>query len=133
MRELGQDALGGLEGAPAGTALRRGRLVPVLAEPGELGPSVLLGHINSASNSPSVFFHLGEREAGERIAVTRADGSTAVFAVDAVHRYAKDDFSTELVYGDIDHAGLRILTCGGAFDRTARSYLENIVVFASLV
>lgn len=101
--------------------------------PGSLGPSILLGHVDSAANGPSVFFRLGEVRAGDRVEVTRADGSVAVFVVDEVRRYAKKDFPTELVYGDIDHAGLRILTCGGPFDEVSGHYLDNIVVFASLV
>jgi hypothetical protein len=99
--------------------------------PGSLGPAVILGHVDSATG-PSVFFRLGEMQRGDRISITRADGSVAVFLVDQVHRYAKNDFPTEVVYGDIDHAGLRILTCGGAFDDSTGHYLDNIVVFASL-
>jgi sortase (surface protein transpeptidase) len=92
----------------------------------------LLGHVDSAKDGPSVFFRLGELRRGDRVAVTRADDSVAIFVVDEVHRYAKNDFPTDRVYGDIDHAGLRIITCGGAFDDAAGHYLDNIVVFASL-
>ena len=53
--------------------------------------------------------------------------------MDEVQRYPKDNFPTKLVYGDINHAGLRILTCGGEFDNTIGHYVDNIVVFASLV
>ena len=80
-----------------------------------------------------MFFRLGELQAGDLVSIDRADGSTAVFEVDAVRRYPKDDFPTQTVYGDIDHAGLRLLTCGGAFDDASGHYLDNIVVFASLV
>jgi hypothetical protein len=65
--------------------------------------------------------------------VTRTDGSTVTFQVDSVARYPKDAFPTDAVYGDIDHAGLRLITCGGEFDRAARSYKDNIVVYASAV
>jgi hypothetical protein len=133
LQHLGQDAEGGLEVPAPGPRYDEAAWYRYSPTPGELGPAVLLGHIDSAAGGPSVFFRLGELQAGARIDVTRADGSAAVFVVDAVHRYAKKDFPTQLVYGDIDHAGLRILTCGGAFDRTTRHYLDNIVVFASLV
>ena len=76
---------------------------------------------------------MGELRSNDRVVVTRADGSRATFVVDEVHRYSKDDFPTQLVYGDIDHAGLRILTCGGAFDDASGHYLDNVVVFASLI
>jgi len=56
-----------------------------------------------------------------------------VFRVTQVEEYPKDKFPTDVVYGDLDHAGLRLITCGGSFDRQARSYDDNIVAFADLV
>jgi len=53
--------------------------------------------------------------------------------VTQVEQFPKDNFPTDVVYGDIDHAGLRLITCGGAFDRGARSYVDNIVAFAELI
>jgi hypothetical protein len=132
VRHLGQAADGSLE-VPSGAQYNDAAWYRHSPTPGSLGPAVVLGHVDSASQGPSVFFRLGELRRGQRVKITRADGSVAVFVVDAVHRYAKKDFPTKLVYSDIDHAGLRILTCGGAFDGAARSYLDNIVVFASLV
>ena len=61
-----------------------------------------------------------------------ADGTAARFRVDSVQQFSKDAFPTDQVYADIDHAGLRLITCGGSFDRAARSYRDNIVVFADL-
>lgn len=101
--------------------------------PGSLGPAIILGHVDSAAGGPSVFFDLGTLQAGDEILVTRADGRGAVFGVDAVDSYPKDDFPTTMVYGEIHHAGLRLITCGGEFDRANGHYLNNIVVFASLV
>lgn len=100
--------------------------------PGELGPAVIAGHVDWAGE-PGVFFDLDKLAAGDEITVARADGSTARFRVDRVERFAKDAFPTALVYGDIDHAGLRLITCGGDFDRQARSYEDNVVAFATLV
>lgn len=101
--------------------------------PGELGPAVLAGHVDSAEGGPAVFFRLGELQPGAEVLVERADGSTAVFAVDRVERYAKDDFPTLEVYGDTDHAALRLITCGGAFDDATGHYLDNVVAYAHLV
>jgi sortase (surface protein transpeptidase) len=100
--------------------------------PGSLGPAIVLGHVDSASGGPSVFFRLGDLRRGDRVSITRADDSIAVFIVDEVHTYAKDDFPTDVVYRDINHAGLRLITCGGAFDDSTGHYLDNVVVFASL-
>jgi hypothetical protein len=64
--------------------------------------------------------------------VTRKDGSTAVFAVTRIATFRKDDFPRKDVYGFIDHAGLRLITCGGTYDREKDRYLSNVVVFAKL-
>lgn len=100
--------------------------------PGELGPAVILGHVDSKQYGPGVFYRLGELVAGDRISVARADGPVATFVVDRTVRYPKDDFPTDEIYGDIDHAGLRLITCGGVFDPDAGSYQDNTVVYASL-
>ncbi|MQA34705.1 class F sortase [Modestobacter roseus] len=100
--------------------------------PGELGPAVILGHIDAAEYGKGVFYDLGSMRPGDEVDVTRADGTVAVFAVTDVGQYDKDDFPTDAVYGDLDHAGLRLITCGGAFDAQTRSYEDNIVVFARL-
>jgi hypothetical protein len=101
--------------------------------PGERGPAVILGHVDSARTGPGVFFDLRAVLPGDGITVGRADGTSASFRVDRVAEYPKTAFPTAAVYGDIDHAGLRLITCGGAFDRSARSYEDNIVVYASAV
>lgn len=101
--------------------------------PGELGPSVIIGHVDSATGGPSVFYQVGTLKPGERIEVTRVDRSTATFAVDAVRSYPKDAFPQQTVYGDTTSPELRLITCSGSFDTSARSYRHNTVVFASQV
>jgi hypothetical protein len=100
--------------------------------PGEVGPAVLAGHVDWGG-SPGVFYRLRDLVPGDDITVTRQDGSTAVFRVQQVKRFAKDAFPTRAVYGNLDHAGLRVITCGGAFDHGARSYVDDIVAFADLI
>lgn len=133
VQDLGLTSDGALEVPAPGRHYDEAAWYRYSPTPGSLGPAIVSGHADSAAEGPSVFFRLGELRPGDRVSITRADDSIAVFTVDEVHRYAKAKFPTELIYGDINHAGLRILTCGGAFDDTAGSYLGNIVVFASLV
>jgi hypothetical protein len=129
---VGQAADGSIAAPAPGPHYNEAAWYKYSPTPGALGPAVILGHVDSAAEGPSVFFRLGELRPGDRVSVDRADGSTAVFVVDDVSRYPKNNFPTRLVYGDIDHAGLRILTCGGAFDDSTGHYEDNIVVFASL-
>ncbi|MGW4502829.1 class F sortase [Micromonospora sp. NPDC004336] len=100
--------------------------------PGETGNAVIVGHVDSAAG-PAVFFDLGRLRTGDTVRITRADASVATFAVDGVASYPKDRFPTDLVYGPGDAAGLRLVTCGGRFDRRAGGYVDNVVVFATRV
>jgi sortase (surface protein transpeptidase) len=101
------------------------------ATPGEIGPAVILGHVDSYEG-PAVFFSLGQLKSGDEIEVDREDGTTAIFVVDEIRRYDQQDFPTELVYGQIKHAGLRLVTCTGTFNRGIQRYSHNLVVYASL-
>ena len=92
----------------------------------------MLGHIDTAAYGPAVFFRLAALRPGNKIDVHRSDGITAVFRVDRVAEYPKDQFPTRLVYGTTSYPSLRLITCGGSFDRTAHSYRDNVVVFATL-
>jgi hypothetical protein len=101
------------------------------ATPGQIGVSVIEGHVDSYEG-PAVFFRLGALRPGNRIDVTLADGITAVFRVTGVRQYLKSRFPASAVYGAGNYAALRLITCGGAFDYTTRHYLSSTVVFASL-
>ncbi|GAA2404178.1 hypothetical protein GCM10010191_09830 [Actinomadura vinacea] len=100
------------------------------ATPGERGPAVILGHVDS-SEGAAVFYDLGRLRPGHRVEVNRADGRVAVFTVESVERVAKDRFPTRRVYGPLDHPGLRLITCGGSFDRAGGGYRDNIIVYAA--
>jgi hypothetical protein len=102
-----------------------------LATPGETGPAVLLGHVDTARDGPAVFYRLRDLHPGDRLSVRRADGRTAVFAVDRVAEYAKSDFPAAAVYGSVDRPVLRLITCGGTFDHVHRQYRGNVIVFAT--
>jgi sortase (surface protein transpeptidase) len=100
--------------------------------PGEIGPAILAGHVDW-EGEPGAFYGLRELEPGETVVIDRADGTAVSFQVDRVEEHSKDDFPSDRVYGDIDHAGLRLITCGGAFDEDTGEYLDNVVVYASFL
>jgi hypothetical protein len=99
--------------------------------PGEVGPAVLAAHVDY-KHVPGAFSKLKELRPGEQASVGRADGRTAVFTVYRVDRYAKAEFPTGQVYGDTAEPELRLITCGGAFDRSSGNYLDNVVAYARL-
>ncbi len=99
--------------------------------PGEQGPAVIAGHVNR-DHGMGVFGSLHLVKKGQVVEVKRKDGKIVLFKVDAVKQFPQNkDFPTEAVYGNIDHAGLRLITCAGDFNYVTRRYDQNTVVFAS--
>ena len=100
--------------------------------PGEIGSSIIAGHIDS-TQGPAVFFRLRLLRPGDLVYVRRSDGTLAVFRVYAEHMYPKNHFPTERVYGPTPDAELHLITCGGVFDQATGSYLSNVVVYATQI
>ncbi|MEU6555531.1 class F sortase [Streptomyces sp. NPDC046915] len=98
--------------------------------PGQVGPSVILGHVTVGAYGDGVFRHLDRLRRGDRIVARLENGTSAEFTVTTVRTVAKAHFPTESVYGDVDRPELRLITCGGA--RTGDGYLDNVIVFAAL-
>ncbi|MCR4275008.1 MAG: class F sortase [Candidatus Campbellbacteria bacterium] len=100
--------------------------------PGEIGPAVVLGHVDSYEG-PGVFLSLGQLTEGDYVYVDRADGTTATFRVTVLERYDRSNFPTEKVYGDITFPGLRLITCSGTYSQETQEYDRVLVVYATLV
>ncbi|MFD3944036.1 class F sortase [Streptomyces sp. NPDC058579] len=98
--------------------------------PGELGTAVVVGHRDTRTG-PAIFLNLDSLAPGNTVRVARADGKVAVFKVDKVKTYTKEEFPDQEVYGSTGRPELRLLTCGGSFD-PKKGYASNIVVFAHL-
>ncbi|MFE7614896.1 class F sortase [Streptomyces sp. NPDC057496] len=101
------------------------------ATPGERGASIVAGHVDTLTG-PAVFLQLQYLKPGAKVDITRADGSVATFKVDSVEQFSKANFPDERVYADTNSAQLRLITCGGAYDKTAKDYKDNVVAFAHL-
>lgn len=98
--------------------------------PGDAGPAVILGHLDSTTG-PAVFARLAGLRLGDQVLVARADGSQVRFQVYRVATFAVTSFPTEAVYGATPDPVLRLITCGGTFSRAQGRYLLNVVVFAT--
>lgn len=101
------------------------------ALPGVQGPEVIAGHVDD-QHGPAVFYRLREMAAGDEVTVVRGDGAKVVYRVDGVEQHPKNAFPTTSVYGPSPGAVLRLITCGGSFDRAVGHYRDNTVVYASL-
>ncbi|MES9539056.1 class F sortase [Actinomadura sp. NPDC000600] len=102
------------------------------AAPGSRGAAVVIGHVDS-TRGPAVFYRLGELRPGDKASVLRADGRTAVFRIDSVERFGKNRFPTRRVYSDPGYPAIRLITCGGRFDRATGHYVDNVIAFGHLV
>jgi sortase (surface protein transpeptidase) len=98
-------------------------------QPGQPGPAVIAGHVDSKTG-PAVFYRLRDLQPGDPVEVRREDGRVVTFRVTRLEQHAKDEFPSEAVYGPVPDAELRLITCGGEFDRSSGHYLDNLVVFA---
>lgn len=99
--------------------------------PGEAGPAVVLGHVDSV-DGPAIFWSLGQLSQGDDIYIVREDGKAAIFEVVSLERTEQSDFPTQDVYGDIDHAGLRLITCSGTYEKDKLRYTHSLIVYAKL-
>lgn len=99
------------------------------AVPGDEGSAVILGHVDTKT-APAVFYRLKEMREGQVIKVVRSDGKTAQYRVDTIEQISKNRFPADKVYLE---DGLRLITCGGAFDWDNNEYRDNLIVYATLV
>ncbi len=102
------------------------------ARPGEDGPTVLLGHVDSKAG-PAVFARLPQAPPGTVVEVVGDGGEVTRWRVERTEQHPKTRFPTEAVYLPALRPELRLVTCGGAFDRATGHYVDNVVVHASLV
>jgi len=102
-----------------------------MSTPGEAGPAVLLGHVDTRTR-PAVFARLKEIRNGDTIEVKRQDKTTAVFTVGGVEQANKKTFPTQRVYGSQQNAQLHLITCSGTYDRTTGHYTDNLIVYATM-
>jgi sortase (surface protein transpeptidase) len=98
-------------------------------EPGQPGPAVIAGHVDS-KRGPAVFYRLVDLRRGDRVVVRYSDGTVVAFLVEHRERHPKQAFPTARVYGRTDGPALRLITCGGSFDRASGHYRDNLIVFA---
>lgn len=99
--------------------------------PGQVGPVIIVGHIDSP-NGPAVFYRLAGVSEGQSVRLTCKDGRTVTYRIERVQLFPKAEFPTDLVYGNLTYPGVRLITCGGPYQRSAGGYQGNTVVFGRI-
>jgi sortase (surface protein transpeptidase) len=100
--------------------------------PGRAGPAVIVGHVDSR-DGPAVFHRLGELRRGDRIAVGQQGGGRRSFVVERVERAPKEALPTGRIWNHTREPALRLITCGGSFDRSTGHYRDNVIVYATAI
>ncbi|EST19634.1 hypothetical protein M878_41720 [Streptomyces roseochromogenus subsp. oscitans DS 12.976] len=127
---LAMDASGTLQPPPAGDTNLVGWYAKGVS-PGETGTAIIAGHLDTTT-SAAVFANLDNLAPGDEFTVQRADGRDADFVVDDSETFAKDSFPSERVFADAQRPEVRLITCAGPYDKAAKDYSDNLVVFAHL-
>jgi hypothetical protein len=100
------------------------------ARPGELGNSVIAGHVDFAGIGPTVFWRLWTMTPEMEVFVTADDGARWRFVVQSVEAFPVEQFPGDRVFGATQETYLNLISCVGAFDPVTASYAERVVVFA---
>ena len=100
--------------------------------PGERGPAVIAGHLDSPTGA-AVFAALPQMRRGDRVVVTDDLGVRRAFEVTFITRTPKQGFPTRQVYGAVPGSELRLITCTGEYLAEAGGYQDNLLVFARMV
>lgn len=100
------------------------------AKPGEIGTSVVVGHLNSLKGR-AIFANLNKIKPGDEILIQRMDKSVVVYSVDSISKFSQQNFPTETIYGSKSYPAIRLITCSGVYNKKIGRYSENLVVFAS--
>lgn len=128
--ELGLQSDGTLA-VPSGAQVGKGAWFTGSPVPGGNGPAVIEAHVTTATGK-GPFFRLASLTDGDRASVRLSDGRWVAFTVYRVARYPKNSFPTGDVYGNTAGPELRLITCGGEFDRSTGHFDDNTVVYARL-
>jgi sortase (surface protein transpeptidase) len=100
------------------------------AKPGQIGAAVVVGHLDTAKG-PAIFADLSKIKPGDKIVITRDDGSVVTYRVDSLAKYSQSNFPTQAIYAPVSYAAIRLITCSGTWDKKAGHYSQNLVVFGT--
>lgn len=99
--------------------------------PGEAtGTAVLSGHVDSRSQGRGALWDLKALDVGDEVTIDHEDGRKSTWRVEARTSYLKEQLPIADIFTRFGDPRLVLITCGGDFDRSARRYTHNVVVYA---
>ena len=101
--------------------------------PGEVGSAVIDGHVDNALGLPGVFSKLKNVKRGDDIYVTDKNGTKIHFVVREVQEYPYDKAPAEEIFNESERSLLRLITCGGKWIQSAKTYDTRVVVTAEYI
>ncbi|MGI8880536.1 MAG: class F sortase [Jatrophihabitans sp.] len=94
------------------------------------GSTVLAGHVDSATQGLGSLFRLRQVAQGAQVELRTSDGKVHRYRVIARESFPKTRVPLGQIFRRSGSPRLTIVTCGGVFDASKRSYESNIVVTA---
>ncbi|MEO9139281.1 MAG: class F sortase [Jatrophihabitans sp.] len=94
------------------------------------GSIVIVGHVDSAERGEGAFFRLRNVSKGAPITVVTGDGHVFRYRVVGLEQYPKTAVPLDALFSRGGSPRLTLITCGGSFDASQRSYRDNVVVTA---
>ncbi|MCK5122725.1 MAG: sortase [Candidatus Pacebacteria bacterium] len=102
-------------------------------KPGEIGSAVIVGHLDTKSSQPAVFWDLHKLKAGDDVFVIDGENNKKRFQVIFSEKYGTETAPMEKIFGADDGIYLNLITCGGVWDKAKNNYSERVVVFTEYV
>lgn len=93
------------------------------------GTAVIAGHVDSREQGRGALWDLRTMDVDDVVEVEHADGSVSEWRVVARRSYPKEELPIGDIFTRFGDPRLVLITCGGEFDRAARRYADNVVVY----
>lgn len=103
------------------------------SKPGEVGNSVIAGHLDKIDGSAAIFYNLTSLSIGDNIQIIDQNNKTLNFKVIDKKVYSNQSFPVETVFGRSNTKRLNLITCDGIFNTNVQSYSHRVVVFSQIV
>ncbi|MEX2533899.1 MAG: class F sortase [Nitriliruptoraceae bacterium] len=98
--------------------------------PGSPGTAVFAAHVDSRQQGRGALYELSTMNVNDLIGIASPDGTMHMWRVTEVVTYRKEVLPFDDLFTFAGPSRIAVITCGGEFDRSARSYTHNVVVLA---